>query len=112
MRRVEFVGRSREDLRDFPDVAREQAGRQLWFVQTGSHPDDWKPMSSVGPGAREIRIRDATGAYRVIYVAKFEEAIYVLHCFEKKTEKTRQADIDLAAARYKEAAGRSRGSRH
>ena len=69
-------------------------------------------MKSIGPGVAELRLRDSTGAYRVIYVAKFEEAIYVLHCFEKKSEKTRQVDIDLAAARYKEAAGRSRRSHH
>jgi phage-related protein len=112
MRSLLFIGRSREDLRAFPDAAREQAGRQLWFVQLGGDPADWKPMSGVGPGAREIRVRDASGAYRIIYVARFEEAVYVLHCFEKKTEKTRPADIRLAAARYREAAARSRRSPH
>jgi phage-related protein len=65
-------------------------------------PDDWKPMSSVGQSVREIRIRDEAGAFRVIYVAKFADAIYVLHCFQKKTEKTSKADIDLAAKRYRE----------
>jgi predicted XRE-type DNA-binding protein len=62
---------------------------------------DWKPMSTVGAGAGEIRIKDEAGIYRVIYVAKFEEAVYVLHVFEKKTQKTRKADIALAKARYK-----------
>ena len=64
-------------------------------------PSDWKPMSTVGAGAGEIRIKDEAGIYRVIYVAKFEEAVYVLHVFEKKTQKTRKADIALAKARYK-----------
>jgi len=64
-------------------------------------PSDWKPMSTVGAGAGEIRIKDEAGIYRVIYVAKFEDAVYVLHAFEKKTRKTRKADIALAKARYK-----------
>jgi phage-related protein len=58
-------------------------------------------MSTVGAGAGEIRIKDEAGIYRVIYVAKFEEAVYVLHVFEKKTQKTRKADIALAKSRYK-----------
>lgn len=71
------------------------------LVQNGREPDDWKPMHSVGQGVREIRIRDITGVYRVIYVAKFADAIYVLHCFQKKTQKTRKADLDLAGQRYR-----------
>ena len=59
-------------------------------------------MNAVGPGVREIRIRDATGAFRVLYVAKFEDAIYVLHCFQKKTQKTGKADLNLAAQRYRD----------
>jgi phage-related protein len=57
-------------------------------------------MNTVGPVVREIRIRDAAGAFRVIYTAKFADAVYVLHCFQKKTQKTSKADIDLAARRY------------
>ena len=71
-------------------------------VQSGQEPDDWKPMNTVGPGVKEIRIRDAAGAFRVIYVAKFADAVYVLHCFQKKTDKTRKADLDLAAQRYRD----------
>ena len=67
----------------------------------GLQPSDWKPMSTVGSGAGEIRIKDEAGIYRVIYVAKFEEAVYVLHAFEKKTRRTSKADIALAGARYK-----------
>ena len=103
---LEFVGSSREDLRDFPEEARRDAGVQLWAVQEGLSPRDWKAMTSVGPGAMEIRIRKQ-GAWRVIYVAKFEEAVYVLHAFEKKEQKTRQADIDIAKKRYQEIEGKS-----
>lgn len=99
---VEFRGSSLDDLRDFPLTARREAGYQLDLVQNGQEPDDWKPMNTVGQGVREIRIRDENGAFRVIYVAKFADAIYVLHCFQKKTEKTSTADLDLAARRYRD----------
>ena len=96
------VPRRRADLRAFPQAARRAAGFQLDQVQRGRDPDDWKPMNSVGRGVREIRIRDSAGAFRVMYVAKFEDAVYVLHCFQKKTQKTRKADLDLAAQRYRD----------
>ena len=70
------------------------------MVQVGREPADFKPIPSVGPGAYEIRIREEAGAFRVIYVAKVEHAVYVLHAFQKKTRKTPQADIELAAGRY------------
>ncbi len=99
---IEFLGTSLDDLRAFPIAARREAGHQLDQVQNGQEPDDWKPMTSVGAGVREIRIRDASGAFRVIYVAKLQAAVYVLHCFQKKTEKTNKSDSDLAARRYRE----------
>ncbi len=99
---VEFRGSSLDDLRAFPLAAKRAAGHQLDQVQNGEEPDDWKPMNSVGRGVQEIRIRDAAGAFRVIYVAKFADAVYVLHCFQKKTEKTRQADLDRATERYRD----------
>ena len=101
MKEVRFVGSSLDDLRHFPAGARREAGFELSNVQAGLQPSDWKPMSTVGAGAVEIRIKDAAGIYRVIYVARFEGSIYVLHAFEKKTQKTRKADIALARARYK-----------
>jgi phage-related protein len=101
MRGLEFVGRSRRDLDNFPATARREAGHELYLLQTGREPKDWKPMKSVGLGVNEIRIHDEAGAFRVIYVAKFEEAIYVLHCFEKKSQKTSTADLAIAAARYR-----------
>jgi phage-related protein len=99
---VEFRGSSLEDLRAFPPTARREAGYQLDLVQNGREPDDWKPMNTVGRGAKEIRIRDEAGAFRVLYVAKLADAIYVLHCFQKKTERTSKADVELAAKRYRE----------
>ncbi|HEV7411226.1 MAG TPA: type II toxin-antitoxin system RelE/ParE family toxin [Bradyrhizobium sp.] len=99
---VEFRGSALDDLRAFPEAARREAGYQLDRVQHGREPDDWKPMNTVGPGVREIRIRDPAGAFRVLYVAKFDDAVYVLHCFQKKTQKTSKADLDLAAQRYRD----------
>jgi len=101
MKPAYFVGTARADLGAFPEAARRRAGYELFMVQVGREPADFKPLPSVGPGAYEIRIRDEAGAFRVIYVAKFEDAVYVLHAFQKKTGKTRQADIALAARRYK-----------
>ena len=97
---IEFRGNALEDLRAFPRTARREAGYQLDQVQRGREPDDWKPMNAVGRGVKEIRIRDAAGIFRVLYVTKFADAVYVLHCFQKKTQKTRKADIDLAGQRY------------
>ena len=82
--------------------ARKQAGHQLNHIQKGLDPDDWKPFDAVGPGTKEIRINRDDGWFRVMYVAKFEEAVYVLHCFKKKTSETSKKDKDLTAARYKE----------
>ena len=99
---IEFRGGALDDLCRFPAVARREAGYQLYQVQEGQDPDDWRPMNTVGQGVREIRIRDVDGAFRVMYVAKFEDAIYVLHCFQKKTQKTSPEDIALATRRYKD----------
>ena len=99
---IEFVGGSLDDLRNFPLEAKREAGYQLDKVQQGFEPDDWKPMTTIGAGVSEIRIRKDNGAFRVVYVAKFSDAVYVLHCFQKKTEKTSKQDLDLAESRYRE----------
>lgn len=99
MKPVKFVGSSRSDIRAFSDDVRQDAGTQLRRVQNGLEPEDWKPMSSIGLGVKEIRIHSQT-ENRVIYVAKFAEAIYVLHAFVKKDEKTNKRDIDLARRRF------------
>lgn len=102
MKPLRFLGSSRSDLLDFPGDVRRKAGYNLDLVQRGNDPEDWKPMQSIGPGVREIRIRETSGAFRVIYVATFAEAVYVLHAFQKKTRKTAARDIELAASRLKE----------
>lgn len=96
-----WVGTSLADVRSFPVEPRRRAGYQLLRVQHGEDPEDWKPMSTVGAGVREIRIH-MDGEYRVFYVASFADGVYVLHAFQKKTQRTRQADIDAGRTRYAE----------
>lgn len=108
MKPISFRGTALDDLRQFPLNARREAGYQLDLVQHGQDPTDWKPLNSVGQGAKEIRIRDADGAFRVIYLAKLADAVHVLHCFQKKTEKTADADIELARKRYRALMGEQR----
>ena len=98
---IRWVGSTYDDLLAFPQESRREAGFQLGKVQAGLEPADWKPFEDVGAGTKEIRIKDASGAYRVMYVAKFEEAIYVLHCFQKKTRTTSKQDKTIAEARYR-----------
>lgn len=89
-----------------PAEVRNALGIELMTVQFGGQPSDFKPMPSIGAGAYEIRYRDAVnGAFRVVYVVKFADAIYVLHAFQKKAQKTPKSDIDLAASRYKRLIG-------
>ena len=102
MKDVEFRGSSLTDLRDFPQTAMREAGHQLDKVQNGLAPDDSKPMPTIGAGVTELRIWDESGAYRVVYVAKFADAVYVLHCFKKTTPQTSKPDIELARKRFKE----------
>lgn len=98
---IRWVGSSYQDILKFPVEPRKEAGFQLGKVQAGLEPDDWKPFNGVGVGTKEIRLRDATGIYRVMYVAKFEQAIYVLHCFQKKSEATTKQDKAIAETRYR-----------
>jgi phage-related protein len=100
MKGLKFRGSALDDLRAFAESARREAGYQLDRVQHGHAPADWKPMTAVGNGVQEIRVRNEAGAFRVIYVAKFADAVYVLHCFQKKTQKTSKSDLEIAAKRY------------
>ena len=93
------MGDSYEILCAFPVLARRDAGFQLSSVQHGLAPFDWKSMSTIGAGVQEIRIKKG-GAYRVIYIAKYEEAVYVLHAFQKKSQRTSKKDIELAKLRF------------
>jgi phage-related protein len=101
MRPIVFLGDSLRRVREFPEDARRTVGHELRDVQFGDEPSDWKPMPGIGAGVREIRIREASGAFRVVYLAKLETAIYVLHAFQKKTQQTAQTDIDLARNRLR-----------
>ena len=101
MKSLKFVGSSLDDLRDFSAEARRQAGFELYAIQRGLEPSDGKPMHDIGPGVREIRIH-VLGEWRVIYVAKFSDAVYVIHAFQKKTQKTKREDIELARRRYRQ----------
>ncbi|MFZ1626045.1 MAG: type II toxin-antitoxin system RelE/ParE family toxin [Gammaproteobacteria bacterium] len=98
---IRWLGSAFGDLLTFPVEVRRHAGFQLRKVQAGLDPDDWKPFETAGAGIREIRIRETSGIYRVMYIAKFEEAVYVLHCFKKNTQATTRQDKDITAVRYR-----------
>ncbi|MCC8994899.1 MAG: type II toxin-antitoxin system RelE/ParE family toxin [Candidatus Contendobacter sp.] len=100
MKSLIFVGSSLDDLRDFPPEARRVVGHELNLVQHDLEPSDWKPMPDVGLGVREVRVH-VLGEWRVLYVAKFAEAVYVLHAFQKKRRQTARSDLELAARRYR-----------
>ena len=98
---ISWLGTSRDDVCSFPEDARRKAGFQLRAIQRGEDPTDFKPMPTVGQGVRGIRIR-TEDAYRIFYVARFEEAVYVLHAFQKKTQKTTKQDLQVGQQRYRE----------
>ncbi len=100
MKDLKFLGDSLKRIRDFPEDAMDEAGFQLYKVQRGGRPSDCKPMPTIGKGVEEIRIWDDNGTFRVIYTAKFADAVYVLHAFQKKTEKTSDHDIEVAKKRF------------
>lgn len=102
MKSIAFVGNALEVLRSLPDAVRREAGFQIERLQRGFEPDDWKPMKTIGAGVCEIRLRAVSGSYRVIYVAKFQDAIYVLHVFAKKTQATSRRDLEIANSRYRD----------
>lgn len=98
---IRWVGSSYDDLLAFPASARRKAGYQLGRLQAGLMPEDWKPFPAAGAGAAEIRISDGRGAFRIMYVARLKDAIYVLHCFQKKSQATPRGDVEIAAARFR-----------
>lgn len=102
MKPLAFVGSALDDLRSFPLSVRREAGYQLDRVQRGFDPENWKPMTSVGSGVRELRLRDDSGAFRVIYIAVLVDAVFMLHAFQKKTRQTAKLDLDVAAIRLKQ----------
>ena len=104
MKTLNFVSSSLDDLRNFPDEARRAAGFELYSVQCGFEPTDWRPMHTIGPGVKEIRIH-VLGEWRVLFVTKLSYAVYVLHAFQKKSQKTNRRDVDLARKRYRQIGG-------
>jgi phage-related protein len=98
---LRFHGDSQRRLQEFPPKVRSDAGYELYRVQDGEEPSDWKPMSTIGSGVREIRLRDEAGAYRVIYLANLDDAVHVLHAFQKRSQKTDRRDLDLATTRFR-----------
>ena len=97
---VSWCGDSLHRIREFPEASRRKVGQQLNRLQHGFEPHDWKPMPGVGPGVCEIRVHEV-GEHRVLYVAKFAEALYVLHAFAKKSQKAPKRDLGAAAARFR-----------
>ena len=95
------VGGNRDDLREFPETVQDSLGFELYRVQCGFDPTDWKPMLSVGTGVKEIRVQGEAGIFRMIYLATRPEGVYVLHCFQKKAQKISRSDLELAHKRFK-----------
>lgn len=104
MKNVAFVGNSQEEMQDLPKVIRKAIGFQIHLLQEGLEPDDFKPLPTVGRGVYEIRVRNARGQNtgRCFYVVKFDEAIFILHAFEKKQQKTPKMNLEKGQERYKE----------
>lgn len=108
MKTIEFMGDSLSVIREFGKETRREIGYQLESVQVGLPPQDWKPMKTIGPGVKEIRVRNKYGAFRTIYVVESAKNIAVLHAFEKKAQKTAKKDLDLARSRLKEIKARNK----
>jgi phage-related protein len=106
---LRWLGDSLNAVRAFPPRARKRVGTELRYVQEGEMPSDWKPMASVGAGANESRVH-LGGEYRVLYVTRFAESVYVLHAFATKTRRTPKRDVDLAAKRYRDLVAERRGT--
>lgn len=101
IKQVEFRGSSLDDLKAFPKPALQEMGHQIFLVQSGEQPTHAKPMGTIGRGVSEIIVTDDGNAYRTIYVARFADVVFVLHCFQKKTAKTAALDLAIATQRYK-----------
>ncbi|GBF80651.1 type II toxin-antitoxin system RelE/ParE family toxin [Aphanothece sacrum] len=98
---IYWIGTSRNDISNFSEEARRKAGFQLRVIQKGDKANDFKPIPIIGKGTEEIRIWTGE-TYRIFYVARFEEGIYVLHAFRKKTQRTSKKDIELGQQRYQQ----------
>ena len=98
---VAWEGDSREVLSDFPEAARQNLGFQLWQLQQGERPSDYRPLPSIGAGVFELREQDERAWYRIVYLSRINDVIYVLHCFEKKSREMPRRDFEKARQRLK-----------
>lgn len=98
---VRFWGNSEKALERFPERAQDVLAREIARLSRGEDPLHWRPMPSIGPGAREIRVRVGR-QFRAIYVTTLPEAVYILHVFEKKSQQTSGPDLELARVRFRQ----------
>ena len=108
---IAWEGDSREVLQSFPDGVRQNLGFQLWQMQQGERPADYRPLPSIGSGVFELRDQDERAWYRVVYLSRIDDVIYVLHCFEKKGREMPRRDFETAKRRYKAVKIRLAGER-
>lgn len=98
---IAWEGDSREVLKSFPEDIRQNFGFELWELQLGERPSDYRPLTSIGPGVFELRDQDERAWYRVVYLSRINDVIYVLHCFEKKSREMPRKDFEKAKQRLK-----------
>jgi len=98
---VAWEGDSREVLQGFPESVQQNLGFQLWRLQLGESAADYRPLPSIGAGVFELRDRDPSGWFRVIYLSRTKDVIHVLHCFEKKSRKMPRKEFETAKQRLK-----------
>jgi len=98
---VVWEGDSREVLQAFPEEVRQNLGFQLWQLQQGERPGDYRPLPSIGTGVFELRDQDERAWYRVVYLSRINDVIYVLHCFEKKSREMTRKEFGKAKQRLK-----------
>ena len=98
---VAWEGDSREVLQSFPEGVRQNLGFQLWQLQQGERPSDYRPLASIGAGVYELRDQDERAWYRLIYLSRIKATIHVLHCFEKKSREMPRREFERARRRFK-----------
>ena len=98
---IAWEGNSREVLQSFPEGVRQNLGFQLWQLQQGERPADYRPLPSIGPGVFELRDQDERAWYRVVYLSRIDDVIYVLHSFEKKSREMPRKEFETAKRRFK-----------
>lgn len=109
---VAWEGDSRDVLQEFPNGVRQNFGFELWQLQQGERPKHCRPLPSVGTGVFELRDQDERAWYRVIYLSRIKDVIYVLHCFEKKSRAMPRGDFEKARQRLKAVKARLAEEKH